>query len=179
MAAASRRHILAAASSATVWDAQPGAGATEPGAAAVTVVESDETVLRVAFYNVGMQHSALDSKNGYKSLNRCEALARDIADGFRKHCLDLLCLCELGERAIGLHGRKHLSCDTQADLLEWVVRWTNKRLGGASEPAELVSGEHPTYAVIKRSDSELEVEDVQFHRRLDGRPGPPPFPRSA
>ena len=54
-------NIIAAACSSTVWDVQPGAGAADHGTVAVTVVENDETVLRVAFYNVGMQQSALDS----------------------------------------------------------------------------------------------------------------------
>ena len=84
---------------------------------------------------------------------KCMALAQDSADAFQKHRLDLLCLCELGEHTIGLHGRKNLSCDTQAELLQWVVRMANRLLGGASEPAELVSGDHPTYAVIRRRGS--------------------------
>ena len=74
---------MAAASSSTVWDVQPGAGAAEPGAAAVTVVENDETVLRVAFYNVGMQQSALDSREADRAKQRCRALAHDIAEGFK------------------------------------------------------------------------------------------------
>ena len=53
---------MAAASSSTVRAVQRGAGAAEPGAVAVTVVENDETVLRVAFYNVW--HAAVGS--GFK-----------------------------------------------------------------------------------------------------------------
>ena len=59
---------------------------------------------------------------------RCRALAHDAAEGFRKHCLDLLCLCELGEHEIGLQGRKNLCCNTQNDLLELVVEWANDEL---------------------------------------------------
>ena len=81
------------------------AAAAEPGAAALTVVEDDATVLRVAFYNVGMQQSALDSKKSDRAAKRCRALAHDIAEGFRMHRLDLLCLCELGEHEICLHGK--------------------------------------------------------------------------
>ena len=48
-----------------------GAGASEPGAAALTMVENDETLLRVAFYNVGMQQSALDTKTSERADKRC------------------------------------------------------------------------------------------------------------
>ena len=149
------------------WDARPHAGAAEPGK--VTFEDDDSSVLRVGFYNVGIQQSELDKKNAQDAKKKCMALAQDIADAFQKHSLDLLCLCELGEHTIGLHGRKNLSCDTQAELLQWVVRMANRLLGGASEPAELVSGDHPTYAVIRRRGSGLEVKDVLFHRRLDNR----------
>ena len=133
------------------WDARPHAGAAEPGK--VTFEDDDSSVLRVGFYNVGIQQSEVDKKNAQDANKKCMALAQDIADAFQKHRLDLLCLCELGEHTIGLHGRKNLSCDTQAELLQWVVRMANRLLGGASEPAELVSGDHPTYAVIRRRGS--------------------------
>ena len=99
--------------------------------------EDDTSVLRVAFYNVGIQQPQLNTKHKASVEMKCHALAADIAEGFRRHHLDLLCLCELGEHGLGLHGRKQLSCDTQAELLEWVVRMANGSLGGASEPAEL------------------------------------------
>ena len=53
---------MAVASSSGVWDAPPSAGAAEPGAGGVTRVLDDEKILRVAFYNVGLQQGALDSK---------------------------------------------------------------------------------------------------------------------
>ena len=56
---------MAAASASTVWNVERGAGAQEPGAAGVTVVQNDETVLRVAFYNVGIQQSDLNTKKGH------------------------------------------------------------------------------------------------------------------
>ena len=59
------------ASSSGAWNIQGGAGAPEPGAAAVTVVEDDETVLRVAFYNVGIKQQDLNSK---KTQNRNSTL---------------------------------------------------------------------------------------------------------
>ena len=99
---------MAAASSSGAWDAPPSAGAAEPGAGGVTRVLDDEKILRVAFYNVGLQQSALNIKNRTTAEQRCEMLADDIAEGFRKHRLDLLCLCELGEHEIGLQGRKNL-----------------------------------------------------------------------
>ena len=46
--------------------------------------------------------------------------------------------------------------------------------GGAPEPAlqlELVSGQYPTYAAMKRHGSELAVEEVFFHCGQDRRPG--------
>ena len=66
-------------------------------------------MLRVAFYNVGVQQPELDKKNRSDVENKCHAVATDIAEGLKRHHLDLMCLCELGEHAIGLHGRKHLS----------------------------------------------------------------------
>ena len=58
---------MAAAATSTVWDVQPGAGAAEPGASALTMVENDETVFRAAFYNVGIQQSALDTKTSERA----------------------------------------------------------------------------------------------------------------
>ena len=95
---------LGATSSSTVWDVQRSAGAAEPGA--VTVVKNDETVLRVAFYNVGIQQSDLDSKKCTVAEKRCRKFAGDIAAAFLTHRLDLLCICELGEHDIGLQGQK-------------------------------------------------------------------------
>ena len=129
-------HIMAAASASTVWNVEQGAGAQEPGAAAVTEVEDDETLLRVAFYNVGIQQSDLDSKRWQKAQTRCEFLAHDIAEGFRRHRLELLCLCELGEHEIGLQGRKNLGCDSQEKLLQLIVQIVDRDLhSGAPEPA--------------------------------------------
>ena len=76
------------------------------------MAENDETVVRVAFYNVGIQQAHLDTKSFKRAEKRCRALANDIAEGFRKHRLELLCLCELGEHEIGLQGRKNLSCES-------------------------------------------------------------------
>ena len=53
---------MAAASSATEWDVRAGAGAGEPGAAAVTVEANDDLALRAAFYNVGIKQQDLDTK---------------------------------------------------------------------------------------------------------------------
>ena len=79
-------HIMAG-----VWDVQGNAGAAEPGA--VILAENDETVLRVAFYNVGLKQSDLDAKNPQSAIERCERFAHDIAAAFMNHCLDLLCIC--------------------------------------------------------------------------------------
>ena len=163
------------ASSSWACNIQGGAGAPEPGAAAVTVVEDDETVLRAAFYNVGMQQSDLDTKRRKTAEGRCARLAHDIAEGFKKHRLDLLCLCELGEHEIGLQGQKNLRCDSQEELLVMIASMVNRALdGGALEPAvqvDLVSGQYATYAAMTRHGSILAVEKVLFHCGLDRRPG--------
>ena len=164
---------MAASSSSGVWKVQRSAGAAEPGA--FSMVQNDETLLRVAFYNVGIQQQDLNTKKPRRAVERCQLLAHDIAEAFTKHRLDLLCLCELGEHEIGLHGRKNLNCQTQEDLLVLVTCMTNEELdGGAAEPAvqvQLVSGQYPTYAAMKRGRSTLEVEKILFHCGLDTRPG--------
>ena len=72
-------------------------------------------------------------------------------------------MCELGEHTIGLDGRKILKCRTQKDLIMLIVKMANEDLqGGASEPAaqvELLSGEYPTYAALRRLGSKLEVDN--------------------
>ena len=85
-------------------------------------------------------------------------------------------MCELGEHGIGLHGRKHLDCSSQEDLLQLIVRMANEELErsarGAPEPAiqiKLLSGQYPSYAALKRCDSKLVVQEIQFHCGLDTR----------
>ena len=83
-----------------------------------------------------------------------------------------------GEHLIGLNGRKHMHCSSQEDLLKLIVHMANENVKrGASEPAvqiELLSGQYPAYATLKRRDSKLAVEDIEFHCSLDTRPGRPP-----
>jgi len=172
----------------SAWGRQPRAGAAEPGIAGAaepgfnTTVD-DETVLRVAYYNVGILQTAMDTKHHERAKNRLLKLSLDIADAFTKHCLDIVCLCELGEHGKGLQGSKNFKRETQYDLLTFIVDLVNDDLsrghseraaGGASEPVvqvQLVSGRHPTYAVFRRRDSKLTVEDVLFHEGLDMRTG--------
>ena len=157
-----------------VWGAPRSAGAGEPGFAGLTEVLDDETVFRVAFYNVGFQQSMLDAKRRHRAVKHCESFARDIAQGFTKNRLDLLCLCELGEHEIGLQGQKNLDCESQQEVLQLITLKVNEEIRrGAEEPAvevELVSGQHATYAAMKRRDSKLDVEEVLFHEYLDTRP---------
>ena len=61
--------------------------------------------------------------------NAAKFLANDIVEGFRKHRLELLCLCWLGEHEIGLRCRKNLRWESQDDLLRLIVR---KACGGRS-----------------------------------------------
>ena len=86
-----------------------------------------------------------------------------------------MCMCELGEHEIGLKGHKHMGCERQNDLMELIVNMVNEDLDdGALEPAvrvELLSGQYPSYAALRRRDSELAVEQIFFHRKLDMRPG--------
>ena len=88
--------------------------------------------------------------------------------------MELVCLCELGEHEIGFHGRKHFGCQDQSELLERITGMVNQELqSDASELAlqvELLAGQYPTYAAIKRVGSPLTTE-VQFHCNLDSRPG--------
>ena len=101
-------------------------------------------------------------------------MAHDIAEAFKKHRLDLLRLCELGEHEIGLQGRKNLDCRSQKDLLEQIVNMVNDELLACGSEIDvrvvLVSGTHPTYAAVKRRESMLAVEKTLFHRGLDKRP---------
>ena len=80
------------------------------------------------------------------------------------HRLEFLCLCELGEHEIGLHGRKHLDCSSQEDLLKLIVHMANEDLqGGASEPAiqvEQLAGQYPSCATFVRRESKLAVENI-------------------
>ena len=131
--------------------------------------------LPVAFYNASVTQPQLDTASRMRAENTCWRLARDIAEGFRRHRLDLLCLCELGEHEIGLQGRNNLGCQSQHELLQLIVGMANEDLqGGAPEPAvqvELVSGQHPAYAAVTRRGSRLLVDNILFHRGLDTIPG--------
>ena len=162
------------------------AGAAEPDAAALTMVENDETLLRVAFYNVGMQQSALDTKTSERADKRCRILAFDIAEGFRKHRLEPLCLRELGEHKIGLQCRKNLRCESQDDLLRLIVRMTNEDLAccpswAGLRPVSNLRSDEPSRiqacgggsVVPLRSGEETRKasrpHDVDFELQMDGR----------
>ena len=95
-------------------------------------------------------------------------------NAFRKHRLVLLCMCELGERGVGLQCRKNLRCESQHDLLRLIVRMANEDLEGGAPDAvqvELVSGQYPTHAATERRGSKLAVGEVLLHCGLDKRPG--------
>ena len=103
---------------------------------------------------------------------------KDVVTAFKKHKLQLLLLCELGEHEIGLEGRMHFQCDTQLKLMEMVTAEVNGAFeqedSGAPEPAAprvtLVAGEYPSYAAIKLDEDDLVVVDNCWHCGLDGRP---------
>ena len=105
-------------------------------------------------------------------------LVKDVATAFKKHKLQLLLLCELGEHEIGLQGRMHFQCDTQQELMEMVTAKVNgvfeQEDSGASEPAAprvtLISSEFPTYAAIKLDHGDLVVYDICWICDLDDRP---------
>ena len=53
-------------------------------------IESNDHLLRIGFYNVGIQQSMLETKKKPAADKRLDRLARDIADSFDTHDLDLL-----------------------------------------------------------------------------------------
>ena len=172
--------------------AEPGAssraGASEPGASLVWDVQSDtggvrilpnlDDALRVAFYHVGLLQSALNHKKKKRAQKCIDLLVKDVVTAFKKHKLQLLLLCELGEHEIGLEGRMHFQCDTQLKLMEMVTAEVNGAFeqedSGAPEPAAprvtLVAGEFPSYAAIKLDEDDLVVVDNCWHCGLDRRP---------
>ena len=156
-----------------VMHTQGGAGAPEPSAE-VTVVADDDAVLRAAFYTVGLQQNALDSRRAEVAIAFCQRWARDITDAFQLHRLDVLCLCDLGEHGVGLQGCAHLGCHTQEELFLQITTMVADALrGDAPELAaqiQLVSGEHASYAAFERRGSMLAVEEVVFHKGLDSGP---------
>ena len=154
--------------------------ASEPGdSCAITEIEEDADVLRVAFYNVGLPQSALDATQRSQAEERLHLLCDDIMDAFTEHKLDTLLLCGLGENEVGLRGSTHFNCPSQAALLRMIVRRVNKALVdsgasasvcGAHEPAlqvELVAGLCPTFAAMKRCESKLEIDEQLYVSRLD------------
>ena len=53
-------------------------------------IDSNDDLLRVGFYNVGIQQGMLNNLTKRKAENRLDRLATDIADAFNTHELDLL-----------------------------------------------------------------------------------------
>ena len=53
-------------------------------------IDSNDDLLRVGFYNVGIQQSMLEKTKRRKADDRLDRLATDIADSFDTHELDLL-----------------------------------------------------------------------------------------
>ena len=76
-----------------------------------------DNALREAFYNVGLLQSALNHQNKKRAQERIDLLVKDVVTAFKKHKLQLLLLCELGEHEIGLQSRKHFQCNTQEELM--------------------------------------------------------------
>ena len=129
-------------------------------------------VATVAFYNIGLQQSALENRRKAK-VDRLRQLADDIANAFHNHRLDILGLCELGGHERGISAQMHFpDLDTQEKLMEFIVDRANALKVSAGEPdLVLVSGDIPSYAVIRTETTKLQVEDVVRVRNLDKRPG--------
>ena len=53
-------------------------------------IEINAALLKLAFYNVGIQQGMLNNLTKRKAENRLDRLATDIADSFNTHELDLL-----------------------------------------------------------------------------------------
>ena len=68
-----------------------------------------DNALRVAFYSVGLLQSALNHKKKKRAQKCIDLLVKDVVTAFKKHKLQLLLLCELGEHEIGLEGPHALS----------------------------------------------------------------------
>ena len=100
------------------------------------MLKSNEALLRVAFYNVGL-------KRDYQKWQG--ALAKDVGRLFVRHKLDMVFVCGLGEHEVGL--------PRQEEYLKEVVCEIND--GGAEEPAVRVGlrcGDMATYAVFARQE---------------------------
>ena len=134
-------------------------GWAEPDEGEVDVVDNDPAdMLRVAFYNVGVHKDQMkESAKHYRT--SFQKFCDDVEEAFEECRVHMLCLCELGEHEIGL--------DDQEGFLTRIVERVNS---GASKPAgslRLVSGEHPTYAVIIRECESLRVREVRLVGGLD------------
>jgi len=135
-------------------------------------VESRAASLRIAFYNVGMHTSQMQTRVFNQQQ---ELLAKDVETLFVRHNLHMVLLCELGEHEEGLP-------DQEAYLQEVVRRMNNGAeepaggvaagSGGAEElavvPLGLLSGDMPAYAVFARQDiidatGDVLVTDILYH----------------
>ena len=130
-------------------------------------------VATVAFYNIGLQQSALENRRKAKVEDRLRQLADDIANAFHNHRLDILGLCELGGHERGISAQMHFpDLDTQQKLMQFIVNRANALKISAEEPdLVLVSGDIPSYAVIRTETAKLQVDDVVSVCHLDKRPG--------
>ena len=127
----------------------------------------------VGFYNVGIQQSAFENRKKAVVEERLRQLANDIANCFHNHRLDMLAICELGGHTRGLSAKMHFpDLDTQKKLMKFIIDGANGLKVSAEEPdLVLVSGDIPSYAVIRTETTKLQVEDVVRVRHLDKRPG--------
>ena len=137
------------------------------------VLSPTTEVLTVGFYNVGIQQTSLENRKMGIVKDRLRKLIVDIVDSFHNHRLDMLAICELGGHTHGLSAKKHFpDLDTQKKIMEYIVDEANTLKVGAQEPdLVLVSGDIPSYAVIRTETTKLQVEDVVRVRHLDKRPG--------
>ena len=85
------------------------------------VTEANDDLLRVGFYNVGINQTTLEQKKRGRAKAYLDRLIDDIKNGFRHHKLDVLGLCELGTHLRGLHGDRNFNAPTQEDLMQHVV----------------------------------------------------------
>ena len=146
---ANRRVLLSAQGGAAQPASSPG-GAEQP---IVSEVPDDAFELTVAFYNVGLQASQVNSK---KWPDREAKLANDIINAAKNHKLDILCLCELGEINVGIGGK----------LSQSVSAWIHGLFSGSEVwPFEVYESGH--YATLRLS-TRITICDYQVVNRFVG-----------
>ena len=103
--------------------------------------------------------------------NRVLRLVQDVVGAFRSNNLDVLGICGVGQHNSGFHGGAHFGTRSQKDFMAFVVSLANEELGDQGSHLLLVSGDIPSYAIIKRASSRFIIDRVKRPWNFDTRPG--------